>query len=170
MSVLFRIAPKSRLSELAGRFGGLSRDEAVQAATRELEVMRPESDKAILSAITQLEQAVAGAPTDNDASVSRQLLPLCDQIDNLAGTFGYVALNKAARSLCDLLDGLLTQGKSDRASIRVHVQTIRMLAPGARALGNAQIQIMLLELDKLLDFHGFARPDCKPEDEFGGLI
>ena len=63
----------------------------------------------------------------------RQLLPICDQLVTLAGTFGYVSLDKAARSLCDLLDGLLNQGKDDLASIRAHVQTIQMFAPGTSA-------------------------------------
>ena len=48
MSVLTHF-PKSRLSELAGRFGGLSREEAVEAATRELEILRPEFGRAAMT-------------------------------------------------------------------------------------------------------------------------
>jgi hypothetical protein len=147
--------PKSRLSELVGRFGGLSREEAVEAATRELQVMRPESDKAILSAIAQLDKIITGATKRDETVLMRELLPLCDQIVTLAGTFGYGALDKSTRSLCDLLDGLLSQDKSDLASIRVHVQTMRMFAPGAALPSEEQIEVMLFELARLLDHHDF---------------
>lgn len=158
MSVLTHF-PKSRLSELVGRFGGLTREEAIAAATRELDVMRPETDKAIISTIAQMEEIVAGAAKRGDAERMRQLLPCCDQIVTLAGTFGYGSLDTAARSLCDLLDGLLNQGKEDIASIRVHIQTMRMLAPGTALLSEKHVALMLLELQKLLDFHGIVAPE-----------
>jgi hypothetical protein len=153
--------PKSRLSELVGRFGGLSREEAIEAASRELEVLRPESDKAILSAITRMEEIVTGQTKRGDAVLIKQLLPLCDQLVTLAGTFGYCSLDKAARSLCDLLDGLLDQGKDDLASIRVHVETIRMLAPGTKLMSEEHIELMLRELPKLLDFHNIVPPNSE---------
>jgi hypothetical protein len=106
---------KSHLSELVDQFGGLSREDAVQAATRNLEGMRAESDQAIVSAIDQLETLVMGAAERSDAALTKQALPLCDRIVTLAGTFRYAALDKATRSLCDLLDGLPSQGKNDPA-------------------------------------------------------
>jgi hypothetical protein len=161
MSVLTHF-PKSRLSELVGRFGGLTREAAIEAATRELGVVRPESDKAIISAIAQMEEIVMGAAKRGDAVLMKQLLPHCDQIVTLAGTFGYGSLDLATRSLCDLLDGLLNQDKDDLASIRVHVRTIQMFAPGTKLPSEEHIDLMLLELHKLLDFHGIVQPN--PED------
>jgi hypothetical protein len=160
--------PKSRLSLLIGRLGGISREEAVEAATKELQDMRPESDNAILSSIVQLENIVTGTTKHGDTVPIGELLPLCDQIVTLAGTFGYGALDKAARSLCDLLDGPLNPDKSTLASIRVHVQTMRLFAPGAEQLGEKQIEDMLFELARLLDHHGCATKadggDC--DDDF----
>ncbi len=154
---------KSRLSELVDQFGGLSREEAVQAATQNLEGMRAETDQAIVSAIGQLEAIVIGAATCSGAELTGQMLPLCDRIVTLAGTFGYAALDKAARSLCDLLDGLSGQGKSDPASVRVHVQTIHMFAPGANPLGEQRTAVLLFELHKLLEFHGIAPPERRED-------
>jgi hypothetical protein len=170
MSVLTHF-PKSRLSELAGRFGGLSRDEAVEAATRELEILRPEAIKTIEAAIAELEKIVNAAIQNRDGSAAmmKSLLPLADQIVTLAGTYGYTALDKAARSLCDLLDGLLRQEKTDLASIRVHVQTIRMMAPAATTLSPEHIEIMLFELAKLLDHHGVT-PESGPLDSEDSTI
>jgi len=160
MNMIARLfGKKSHLSELVGQFGGLSREEAVQAATRGLEGMRAESDQAIVSAIGQLETIVKGAAKCSDAELTRQVLPLCDRIVTLAGTFGYAALDEASRSLCDLLDGLSNQGKSDPASVRVHVQTMRMFAPGATPLGEERTEVLLFELHKLLEFHGLAPPE-----------
>jgi hypothetical protein len=164
MSVLTHF-PKSRLSELAGRFGGLSREEAVEAATRELEILRPEAIRNIEAAIAGLEKIVSDAipRRDGSAAMMKTLLPAADQIVTLAGTYGYTALDKAARSLCDLLDGLLRQEKTDLASIRVHVQTIRMLAPGATALAAEHVEVMLFELARLLDHHAIT-PHTGPLD------
>jgi hypothetical protein len=148
--------PKSRPSKLAGHFGGLSREKAVEAATRELQVMRPESDKAILSAVAQMEKIVTAATRRGGAALMRELLPLCDQIVTLAGTFGYGVLDKAARSLCDLLDSLLGGHKNDLASIRVHVEIIRMFTPGTVPPGREQTEVMLLELAKLLNHRDLA--------------
>ncbi|HWY60564.1 MAG TPA: hypothetical protein VNW15_01555 [Rhizomicrobium sp.] len=169
MSVLTHFPPKSRLAELAGRFGGLSREDAVEAATREMQVMRPESDKAIMASIAQMEKIVTGATKRGDAVLMKELLPPCDQIVTLAGTFGYGALDKATRSLCDLLDVLLRENKIDLASIRVHVQTIRMFAPGALSLSAEQIEVMLFELNKLLDHHGFVPGEHGQGSEDAGI-
>jgi hypothetical protein len=166
MSVLTHF-PKSRLSEAVGSFGGLTREEAVEAAAGQLEIMRPESDKAIISAITQMEAIATGA-TKCDDTLMRQLLPHCDQLVTLAGTFGYASLDKAARSLCDLLDGLISQGKDDLASIRVHVRTIQMFTPGTKLPSEEHIELMLLELHKLLDFHNIVQPDS--EDASNAMV
>ena len=127
--------------------------------------MRPESDRAILSAIIQLEEVVLRSAKSNDPVPMKQLLPLADQIVTLAGTFGYRALDKATRSLCDLLGGLLAQGKSNRDSIRVHIQTMHMFAPGAITPSEEQISVMLTELHKLLEFHGFLALDQSQDGE-----
>ena len=165
MNVLIHF-PKTRLSELVRKFGGLSRDDAVAAATSELETLRLEADSAILTAIAQLEKMVAADKSGGGEDAMKELLPVCDQIVTLAGTYGYGALDKATRSLCDLLDGLIGAGTRDRASIRVHVQTIRMMAPGS-LLGPEQVEVMLFELTKLLDHHGFSSlSDGTRDDEF----
>lgn len=157
MSVL-TFFPKNKFAELVARFGGLSRDDAVARAGQELDALRPEADRVIEGAVAKLEKIVAGSVRSRDCgpAVLKQLVPLCDQIVTLSGTYGYASLDKATRSLCDLLDGLLRSGKSDIASILVHVQTIRMMAPAASALKSEQVDLMLFELAKLLAHHGIA--------------
>jgi hypothetical protein len=154
--------PKNRLAELTGRFGGMKRDEAVAAATREIDTLRPEADKRIAAAIARLEQMVFDAKPANGEIAMKSLLPVADQIVTLTGTYGYRALDHAAKSLCDLLGGLIAAGKSDLASIRVHVRTIRMIAPSSPSLPEQHTEVLLFELQKLLDHHGIVPP---PPDE-----
>src|ERR1700761_3076387 len=99
--------PKSRLSELSGNFGGMSREEAVEAAKRELEALRPEAEKAIEAAIAKLETIAGSARPEKAQAMMKDMLAPADQIVTLSGTYGHAALDKATRSLCDLLDGLI---------------------------------------------------------------
>jgi hypothetical protein len=163
MSVTIRF-PKNRLTELTSRFGGLKRDEAVAAAVSAIETLRPEAESRIESAIGELEEMVTGAKRAGEFSpaMMKSLLPVADRIVTLTGTYGFRALDHAAKSLCDLAVGLIAAGKSDLASIRVHVQTIRMVAPSSPSLPEEHIDVLLFELQKLLDHHGIVPP---PPDE-----
>ncbi len=50
--------PKTRLSELAARAGGMPRDIAIEGAMKSLEAMRGDSDREIAKSIAQLETLV----------------------------------------------------------------------------------------------------------------
>lgn len=150
--------PKSRLAELASEFGGVSRAEAITNAQAGLEIMRGEADHAIGEKLTALE-AIAAAPHDPHGYSPAQLAELLargDQIVTLASTFGHDALDTAARCLCDLAAGLGRAGIADVASVKVHVRTMRLLAPGATLAKDHQDRV-LSELARILDFHGFSR-------------
>jgi hypothetical protein len=149
--------PKIRLAELVGRFGGVSRDEAIAQAKKELEAMRGESDEVIETSLKTLEGVVYAPAERNRYSEAqlKQILVLCDQIVTLAGTFEYRALDQTTRSLCDVADGLLRSGRPDIASIHVHMRALRMVSPKAPALSDDQFAVMLAELKKILAHHGF---------------
>src|SRR6202161_808559 len=102
--------PKLRITELVGRFGGVSRDEAIAQAKQELAAMRGEGNDVIEASIKALEVIVfapaAPDPSRYSADQLKQILVLCDQIVTLAGTFEYAALDQTTRSLCDVADGL----------------------------------------------------------------
>ena len=78
------------------------------------------------------------------------ILRYADQIVTLAGTFGYQSLDLATRSLCDVTDGLLGAGIDDVAPIAVHVQAMRLMAPGAPALSPPETANVLGELARIL--------------------
>lgn len=149
--------PKIRLTELVGRFGGVSRDEAIAQAKKELDAQRAEGNEVIEGSIKALE-VIVYAPAERSRYSEdqlKQILVLCDQIVTLAGTFEYVALDQTTRSLCDVADGLLRSKRADIASIHVHMRAMQMVNPKAPPLNEEQIAMMLAELRKILAHHGF---------------
>jgi len=149
--------PKTRLSELVGRLGGINRSDAVEQAKKQLETMRAKSDEVILASMTALEKVVYKPHSASAYSRAQmnEILALGDQIVTLAGTFSYEALDRATRSMCDVADGLARNKRDDVASIHVHMRAMRMLAPGATALPQEHVDMMLAELSKILTHHGF---------------
>jgi hypothetical protein len=151
--------PKTRLSTLIDRFGGVSRDDAVDGAMKQLESMRAESDAVIERSISQVETLIPPAVKEGKFTPEsmREVLRLCDQIVTLAGTFGYANLDTASKSLCDVADGLLRSDRYDVSPIRVHVQALRMLAPLSPPLSALEVETILSELGKIIGFYGFTR-------------
>ena len=159
--------PKIRLAELAARPGGMLRDEAIDAAVGSIESMRAEAEGKIREAIAALE-AIAFTPGRTlDAATMASVLERADQVVTLAGMFGHGALDKAARSLCDLTDGLLRAGLYDRAPIAVHVQTMHLLAPEHTSLTPEHAEQMLAELAKVTSHFNFGSlAEATGQDDF----
>ena len=148
--------PKTRLSELAARPGGIARDMAIEAAMAAIQEMRAESDKTIMAEIEAIEAIVFGAKnTALSEDEMQRVLRHADPIVTLAGTFGYQFLDIAVRSLCDVTDGLLRSNIRDAAPIAVHIQSMRLLGPTANALSPEQASKVLAELAKILTHYKF---------------
>jgi hypothetical protein len=150
--------PKTRLSELVKRVGGISRDDAVEGATQQMESLRGESDDVIEAAIAALE-AIGQAARRHGKCSRAQMLEILqhgDQMVTLAGTFGYGPLGIATRSLCDIADGMLRAGSDDIAPILVHVQAVRMMSPRSPALMPENANKVLAELTRVLTHFNFS--------------
>ena len=162
--------PRLSLADTINGFGGVSRDEAVQAATEQLETLRGDADQAIEESLSAIEQLCA-TPQAGSAYSAAQLsgmLVRCDQIVTLAGTFGYRALDDATRYLCDLADGLLRSGTSDVPSVTVHVRAMRLLAPGSPPLAPGHQEKVLSELGRILAHHGYPRANDLADKALAG--
>lgn len=148
---IVRHFPKGRLALLAARDGGTSGEDAVAAATRNVEQMRGESDKVLRQTVTALEALVAAlqGETLSDGALA-QIYADADRIVSLSGTFGLASLNRAARSLCNLLAALTTAKTRDASGIAVHVRALRLMAPGAAPMTPHAEAFMLEELAKLV--------------------
>src|ERR1700709_123988 len=105
--------PKTRLSELAARAGGMLRDDALDGAMASLETMRAQSDGEIRKSIAAMEGIVFARET-------------ADGLARLAATSCSAALDSAARSLGDIPDGLMRAVMHNRKPVAVHVQTLHL--------------------------------------------
>jgi hypothetical protein len=164
--------PKTRLAELVGRAGGIHRDIAIENASEGLRGMREQADAAIHTAIAALE-AIVLAPNASDTLTDdqmRMVLRHGDTIITLSGTFKYSALDTAARSMCDVSDGLLRAGLNSRQPIAVHVQTMHLVAPGNANLPAEHVEKLLGELAKVRAFFNFRSLGATPVDENDDLI
>ena len=143
--------PKTRLSKLAARPGGISHFAAMENAHKNVETMREQGDDVLTRAIAEIN-AIVNAPhvgsEFSEADMSTILLR-ADQIVSLAETFGHELLDTIAKSLCDMVDGLIKSGTRDIAPVLVHVQAMNLIAPGSTTLSDAAFETMLGELSKV---------------------
>jgi hypothetical protein len=164
--------PKTRLAELVARAGGIHRDIAIESATESIQGMREQADAEIRRAIGAIE-AIVFARNANDTLTDEEMLGVLrngDTIVTLSGTFNYPALDAAARSLCDVADGLLRASMNSRQPIAVHVQTMHLMAPGSMTLSSEHADKMLGELAKVRAFFNFRSLSATPVDENDDLI
>ena len=123
----------------------------MENAHKNIEMMRGQGDDVILRAIAEID-AIANAPRPrkelSEAEMSAILLR-ADQIVTLAEAFGHSSLDVIAKSLCDMVDGLLKSEKRDLAPVLVHIQAMDKMAPGREALCDAEFGTILCELAKL---------------------
>jgi hypothetical protein len=150
--------PKIRLQEMLNRPGGISRDQALEGAIANLDDMKGESNLIIEDAIAAIEASSAQVHGGQlSPEVMKEILEQSGQVVTLAGTFGYVALDRAARGLCDITDGLILAGLGDAAPVLVHVRALRMFAPRSLPLSKDACEQVLAELEKIMVFY-----DLKP--------
>jgi hypothetical protein len=129
----------------------MSREDAVAAATHNVEQMRGESDKVLRQTVTAMEALVAALQGEalSDGMLA-QIYADADRIVSLSGMFGLASLNSAARSLCNLLAALTTAKTRDTSGIAVHVSALRLMTPGAAPMTPHGEAFMLEELAKLV--------------------
>jgi hypothetical protein len=132
-------------------------------------MMHEQGDDVIIRLIAEID-AIADAPLPgeelSEADMSA-ILVRADQIVTLAETFGHELLDTIAKSLCDMVDGLLGSGKRDLAPVLVHVQAMDKMAPGKETLSDAEFETILGELSKVRKhFNITSLSDANP-DAFG---
>ncbi|MEY4708190.1 MAG: hypothetical protein RJB58_1913 [Pseudomonadota bacterium] len=154
--------PKIKLQEMLLRPGGIARDEAIHTAIENLRAESGESNKVIEDAIAAIAGIAAGAKANMLPQADmKAIMEQADQIVTVAGTFGYEYLDRAARGLCDITDGLIRTGCGDAAPIHVHVMALRLFSPMAAAPSVAEAEKVLSELASVKAFYGFTPIDAQ---------
>lgn len=156
--------PKIRLQEMLMRPGGIGRDEAIGAAMENLRSESGESNTVMENAIAAIAAIAANARKNAlSAQDMAGILEQADQIVTLAGTFGYEYLDRAARGLCDITDGLMRANRHDAAPIHVHVMALRLFSPAAATPSQAEAEKVLSELASVTAFYNFAPIDSQAD-------
>lgn len=126
----------NRLSRLVHQPGGVTMDEAVQAADANLETIR-EKVVAEIEAIVERMQAVGTIlRTGPDERALEELYTLANSVVGMAGVFGMAALGQVSYSLCDLVDRMRTRKKWDGAAMQVHMDSLRLVRSGTQGDGD----------------------------------
>lgn len=169
MKTVMTFFPETKLAKLAARPGGLMRDIAIENAMKSIESMRAEGDEAIKREMDEIDKIITGMQNNRiPADQMKMVLHHADLIVTLSATFGYEPLARCMRSLCDVADGLLTGSLDDGAPVAVHARSMRLLAPGSAALSQAQVEVVLGELAKILTHYDFS-PISKQADQIPTL-
>ena len=136
-------------NELARRVkqpGGISREEAISAASKGVESLRDNLVPALLGEVTALEAMMKTSPATLSAADIDHIFRHSNVIFNLAGTFGFAVLRDVAASLEDLLSEVWPHGECPRDAIVVHVRAARLAAPGETRLGADETEDLLSRL------------------------
>ncbi len=153
--------PKIKLQEMLMRPGGIARDEAISGAIESLRAESGESNAEIEKAIAAIAAIASGAKGNVlPEQDMKKVLERADEIVTFAGTFGYTYLDRAARGLCDMADGLIRTRCSDAAPIHVHVMALRLFSPNAATPSVAEAEKVLSELASVMAFYKFSSLDA----------
>ncbi len=74
---------------------------------------------------------------------------LAQRIANFAGTFKLSSLERAAISLCLLMETLIEKGSFDGAPVRVHVNAMRLFSAAQTPMSDEHSSVILGELAKV---------------------
>ena len=146
-----KIRMRPRLAQLmAEKSGGMYVAEALKRADATLETLREPSLTGIDELIVALDARLAAEAEAEPAARIESLYQLAANIIGLCGAERNVAVQVAARSLCELLDEADGLPPSTLAGIKVHVASIKLLhrAPDNPALQGPILQGLASLLEK----------------------
>ena len=138
-----KIRMRPRLAQLmAEKSGGMYVAEALKRADATLETLREPSLTGIDELIVALDALLAAEAGAEPAARIEGLYQLAANIVGLCGAERNVAVQVAARSLCELLDEADGLSPSILAGVKVHIASIKLLH---RAADNPALQGPILQ-------------------------
>ena len=121
---------RNSLHYLLNSDGGVTREQAVSAARRNVDGLADSLLPALYDEISQLEMLVDSAPELLSEDFIREVFQRQSVIYNLAGTFGCAGLQQISGSLGDLLADMIEFYIRPKEPVRVHVMAARMFGAG----------------------------------------
>ena len=139
--------PHLTIMDAVKKPGGVTREQAVAAATAQVETLRDASVGVLLTAIAEIETIVTSWPGEIvPGTKATDVLPAADRIINFAATFGHDRLVEIAKNLCYVAATLASKKAINKAAFRVHTDAMRMMPPFGPGIGAAEESGILAEL------------------------
>lgn len=142
-------AHTKRLAAKVNQPGGITEDEAVAAATANLETLRDRTQHELDGTIQNIRLLMRELQTPPDPAAVRELYSLSNSVIGIAGVYGMAGLSEVAYSLCEIIDRLRTAKIWNAVSVQIHVDSL-MLMQGDGP-GEKQEVLVRAALRKLLD-------------------
>lgn len=159
MTGLVKITPvKNRLGQKLRQPGGISRDAALEAAGKNVEMLREEFLGAIPLEIAALETILAASASQRISKDELDaMLRRAGQLLTLSGTYGLGLLDEVVKCFCDLAMGMIDKDIDRSAPVAVHLRAMRLVCPGGPELSTEQAEQILLSLTQVHEHLGIAR-------------
>jgi hypothetical protein len=142
-------AHTKRLSAKINQPGGLTEEEAIEAATANLETLRGRTEHELdvtLQQIRSIGHAIGKPP---DPAAVRELYSLSNTVVGIAGVYGMTGLSAVAYSLCDLVDRLRTTKTWNAPAVQIHLDSLLLMQGDGP--GKEQEWVIQQALRRLLD-------------------
>jgi hypothetical protein len=142
-------AHTKRLSAKINQPGGLTEDEAIEAATANLESLRGRTEHELDVTLQQIRSIGHALQAPPDPASVRELYSLSNSVVGIAGVYGMSGLSAVAYSLCDLVDRLRTTKTWNSPAVRIHVDSLLLMQ--GNGPGKEQEVVIQQALRRLLD-------------------
>jgi chemotaxis protein histidine kinase CheA len=129
-----------RFANLVNRPGGQTAEEAIGAASANLETIRDRVVAAIDTTVQQMQALGVLLHAGSDPAAVEEMYKLANTVVGLAGTAGLGSLGDVSYSLCELIDRLRMARIWNIQAIQLHLDALRRLqntAPGEQAAAQA---------------------------------
>ena len=150
----------NRIAALVHRPGGQTADEAIAAATANLESARDSTLlelSRMLSRMQDLAQTLQVRPMPSEIA---ELYAISNTVLGVAGAFGLSGLSGVAYSLCELIDKLRHSNTWNAQSVRLHLDSMVVVQSAKNNQDDERAVQHALRL--LVDRVPAASPDIKP--------
>lgn len=142
MTAIKYSAPENRLASALSSARPLLAQRAIERATENLAHLGDECAAYVDQLLGSLRDIFELYKVDQRPEALSDMYQLSLRFIGSASLAGCDDLEKAAKSLCDVIDGMMERGQTDPEPIRVHVDALRMLRHPA-ALGDAAADLLM---------------------------
>ncbi len=141
--------PTYRLAKILRQPGGKSVAAALKDAEEGVAGLVEPCLAAIDVAMKAIDGHLASMTAGSTAAAADRLYKEANGIIGLASAAGLPEMDRAAYSLCDLLDRMQAAGRWDRSAIVVHVQALYLLRQPSALGSDGSVRLVLLGLKKV---------------------